>query len=73
VGFPTSQKSVGPASGKRNSSSALSQHVILGPSTKAMGYCIVWELGKEIVHTLKERERERVLKVVGVGACDNRW
>ncbi|CAM6009679.1 unnamed protein product [Sphagnum balticum] len=31
--FPTSQKSVGPASGKRNSSSALSQHVILGPST----------------------------------------
>ncbi len=71
MGFPTSQKLVGPASGKRNSSSALSQHVILGPSTKAMGYCIVWELGKEIVHTLKERER--VLKVVGVGACDNRW
>ncbi|KAH9551690.1 hypothetical protein CY35_09G026100 [Sphagnum magellanicum] len=31
--FPNSQKSVGPASGKRNSSSALSQHVILGPST----------------------------------------
>ncbi len=72
MGFPTSQKSVGPALGKRNSSSALSQHVILGPSTKVMGYCIiVWELGKEIVHTLKERER--VLKVVGVGACDNRW
>jgi hypothetical protein len=38
-----------------------------------MGYCIVWELGEEIVHTLKERERERVLKVVGVDACDNRW
>jgi hypothetical protein len=40
-----------------------------------MGYRIVWELGEEIVHTLKERkrERERVLKVVGVDACDNRW
>ncbi|KAH8945760.1 hypothetical protein BDL97_12G057500 [Sphagnum fallax] len=30
--FPTTQKSAGAASGKRNSSPSLSQHVILGPS-----------------------------------------
>jgi hypothetical protein len=29
--------------------------------------------GRNCAHLEREKERERVLKVVGVDACDNRW